>query len=188
MSYTCYQHGWSDEHLPCPQCQPHIVSTATTNTEHQSNHTPEQRGVDANYRANFLWGFSDDSIEMIGYEFANGKTEEYLKVCWDALLDKVKSTSEPLPSKGHEGEAERKAREIYDKCYHEIEEATAGLFEEDVPYIEARKKAAKATALICVDREIDLVDRLLNSRLNNDFDLLAERGELYKVRTIIVNL
>lgn len=45
---------------------------------------------EGNYRANFLFGFDDESIESLGYEFANGKTEEYLKECWDALLDKIK--------------------------------------------------------------------------------------------------
>lgn len=89
----------------CPQCQPHIVSTATTNTEPHTKHTTgEQQGKDASYRANFLWGFPEESIEALGYEFANGKTEEYLKECWAALIDKIKST--PLPSKGQEGEAE----------------------------------------------------------------------------------
>ena len=42
------------------------------------------------YKANFLWGFNDDSIESIGYEFANAKTEEYQKECWNELLMRVR--------------------------------------------------------------------------------------------------
>jgi hypothetical protein len=37
------------------------------------------------YSANFLFGFDDNSIESIGYEFANAKTEEYQKECWEAI-------------------------------------------------------------------------------------------------------
>lgn len=47
------------------------------------------------YNANFLWGFGDDSIEALGYEFANAKTENYQKACWGDLIQKIKeSTSE----------------------------------------------------------------------------------------------
>lgn len=53
------------------------------------------------YNANFLWGFPDNSIEAIGYEFANAKTEGYQKECWDELIRKVKenSSSAPQPQK-----------------------------------------------------------------------------------------
>ena len=43
-----------------------------------------------NYSANFLCGFPDDSIESLGYEFANAKTEAYQKECWDALMKKIR--------------------------------------------------------------------------------------------------
>ena len=42
------------------------------------------------YKANFLWGNPDDSIEAMGYEFANAKTEAYQKECWDELLRRIK--------------------------------------------------------------------------------------------------
>lgn len=44
------------------------------------------------YSANFLWGFSDGSIEALGYEFANAKTEEYQKECWSALVEAIKQS------------------------------------------------------------------------------------------------
>jgi len=47
-----------------------------------------------------------------------------------------------------------KAKELVDKCYLQIEDATAGLFTEDVNYVAARKKAAKQCALIAVDEII----------------------------------
>lgn len=42
------------------------------------------------YKANFLWGFEDGTVEVLGYEFANAKTEEYRKACWDELVKKLK--------------------------------------------------------------------------------------------------
>lgn len=50
------------------------------------------------YTANFLWGFEDDSIEAIGYEFANAKTEEYQKECWLALIEKIKCSENTEPN------------------------------------------------------------------------------------------
>ena len=47
-----------------------------------------------------------------------------------------------------------KAKELFDKCYYKIEDATAGLFEEDVDYITARRLSAKQCALIAVDEII----------------------------------
>lgn len=48
--------------------------------------------MEKEYTANFLWGFPDDSIEAIGYEFANAKTEEYQKECWEELVKRIKET------------------------------------------------------------------------------------------------
>jgi len=42
---------------------------------------------------------------------------------------------------------EQKAKEIVEKHYCIIEDATAGLFEEDVEYVKARQTAAKACAI-----------------------------------------
>jgi len=44
------------------------------------------------YRANFLWGYGDDSIESLGYEFANAVTEEYQEACWKELKKSIKSS------------------------------------------------------------------------------------------------
>jgi len=41
------------------------------------------------YRANFLFPNEDDSIEMHGYEFCNGRTEDYRKLHWDAILEHI---------------------------------------------------------------------------------------------------
>lgn len=42
--------------------------------------------MDKQYSADFLFGFADDSIESLGYEFANAKTEAYQKECWEQLV------------------------------------------------------------------------------------------------------
>ena len=47
---------------------------------------------------------------------------------------------------------------------------------------------AKQCALICNQREIDVVERLLATRLNNDFDLMNERHDLRLLRTEIEKL
>lgn len=49
----------------------------------------EEKDNSQEYRANFLWGFEDDSIEVLGYEFANGKTEAYLKEVWEQLVQLI---------------------------------------------------------------------------------------------------
>ena len=43
------------------------------------------------YRAEFLWLPDDGSIEQAGYEFANGKTEEYIKQWWGFLLERIRA-------------------------------------------------------------------------------------------------
>ena len=50
------------------------------------------------YNANFLWGHDDNSIESLGYEFANAKTEEYQKECWEALKQAIKISCNPVLS------------------------------------------------------------------------------------------
>ena len=41
------------------------------------------------YRADFLWGKPDGSIEEAGYEFANARTLEYQKMWWDILVKRI---------------------------------------------------------------------------------------------------
>jgi len=41
------------------------------------------------YKANFLWPYEEDSIEALGYEFANVRTEEYQKECWKGITDNI---------------------------------------------------------------------------------------------------
>ena len=45
------------------------------------------------YRAEFLWGHEDGSIEAAGYEFANAGTEDYSKEWWDVLLERVRQAT-----------------------------------------------------------------------------------------------
>ena len=52
---------------------------------------------------------------------------------------------------------EQKAKEIVEKHYCIIEDATAGLFEEDVEYVKARQTAAKACAIEDVKSVIDVI-------------------------------
>ena len=47
--------------------------------------------------------------------------------------------------------AKEKAKELVLKMYDNVQDATAGMFEKDVPYVDARFKAAKGAALIAVD-------------------------------------
>lgn len=43
------------------------------------------------YRANFLWPHEAGSVEEAGYEFGNGKTQEYQKFWWETLLERAKA-------------------------------------------------------------------------------------------------
>jgi len=47
--------------------------------------------------------------------------------------------------------AKEKAKQLVDKCYYQIEDATAGMFEEGVDYVKARSIAAKQCALIACE-------------------------------------
>lgn len=47
------------------------------------------RAAEVKYQANFLWGFEDGSLESIGYEFCNAKTEEYCRMQWRFLKEKI---------------------------------------------------------------------------------------------------
>lgn len=41
------------------------------------------------YRADFLFGSADGSVEEAGYEFANARTEEYRRMWWAILLERA---------------------------------------------------------------------------------------------------
>lgn len=43
----------------------------------------------AEYKADFLWPYEIGSIEEAGYEFANARTEEYRKMWWKLLLERI---------------------------------------------------------------------------------------------------
>ena len=58
-----------------------------------------------------------------------------------------------------------KAKELFDKCYNKIEDATAGLFEDNVDYLTARRLSAKQCALIAVDEILEALN-LINERYN----------------------
>jgi len=65
----------------------HISAAKKVYSEHMKQNKNE-------YKANFLFGFEDDSVEALGYEFANAKTEEYQKECWNALVEKIKESDQ----------------------------------------------------------------------------------------------
>lgn len=44
-------------------------------------------------KADFLWPNDNDSIEELGYEFANAKTEGYRKTVWLMLVKKIRETT-----------------------------------------------------------------------------------------------
>lgn len=77
-------------------------------------------------------------------------------------------------------EVEGKAKELHHKFYR------VDMMNEDLLHMDWEQ--AKQCALISNQREIDLINRLLTTGLNNDFDLLRERGELMDVRTAINQL
>ena len=52
---------------------------------------------------------------------------------------------------------QKKSKEIVNKHYLIIEDATAGLFEEDVEYVKARQTAAKACAIEEVKAVINVI-------------------------------
>ena len=57
-------------------------------------------------RAPFLLGFPDDSIEFAGYEFANGKTHEYVAEWWTEMLTRISNAEiERLRAKVAAGDA-----------------------------------------------------------------------------------
>ena len=43
------------------------------------------------YRANFLWPHTEDSLEEAGFEFANGRSENYQKYWWKLLIDRARA-------------------------------------------------------------------------------------------------
>ena len=45
--------------------------------------------VNDDYRADFLWPFSEGSVEEAGYEFVNAKTKEYIHEWWKVLLERA---------------------------------------------------------------------------------------------------
>ena len=45
--------------------------------------------TESKYKAEFLWPHEDGSIEEAGYEFANGKSEDYVKKWWEILLERA---------------------------------------------------------------------------------------------------
>lgn len=50
------------------------------------------------------------------------------------------------------------ANELFLQMYDNVQDTTAGMFEEDVPYIDIRFRAAKGAALIAVDEILIAID------------------------------
>lgn len=79
-------------------------------------------------------------------------------------------------------EADIKAKAIVEKFYSmpiDVDNGEFGI---------STYSQAKQCAVISIDREIELITRLLATGLNNDFDLMRERGELKAVKQSIQNL
>ena len=63
--------------------------------------------TDEECQANFLWPHEDGSIEQAGYEFANGRSEEWQQEWWATLQARIIASHAPsvdvpkLPWKGH---------------------------------------------------------------------------------------
>jgi len=49
------------------------------------------------YKADFLWPYDDDSIESLGYNFANCKTEEMRKEYWKEILNRINKEAKEVP-------------------------------------------------------------------------------------------
>jgi hypothetical protein len=57
-----------------------------------SRHDPEEvKQANIEYKANFLWPYTDGTLENYLYEFANAGTEEYRKIMYDAIKSKFDS-------------------------------------------------------------------------------------------------
>ena len=56
------------------------------NENYEKNKNTSQK----EYKADFLCPYEEGSIEELGYEFANSKTEEYRKEIWGELIKRVK--------------------------------------------------------------------------------------------------
>jgi hypothetical protein len=50
------------------------------------------------YKADFLWPHQDGSLEQLGYEFANAKTEKYRREIWVELISRIKGDGNPVAS------------------------------------------------------------------------------------------
>lgn len=91
------------------------------------------------YRANFLFGFDDDSIESLGYELANGKTEAYLKEVWQELVDKIKN---PSPPTTQDGDKDVKGKIFLDVLVENYQAQIAGFYNDDKTDAERAKRNA----------------------------------------------
>jgi hypothetical protein len=85
-------------------------------------------------RANFLWPHEDGSIEEAGYEFANGKTGDYLKEWWDILKKRIRE----LPAQAELLEACKVMLESHFNLYKKV------FGEKSDPEIDVVRKQLKA--------------------------------------------
>jgi hypothetical protein len=68
-----------------------LSEASTKNTELRDQMGMMRKEVDA-YRADFLFGYDEGSVEESGYEFINCKTEECRKLWWDIMCTRMAST------------------------------------------------------------------------------------------------
>lgn len=81
------------------------------------------------YRANFLWPPEDDSIEQIGYEFANGKTDEYQKQSWELLVNAIREKAK--------SDIIKRLSEV--KTYNEIANSTIDMCISQIEFLDKEK-------------------------------------------------
>lgn len=77
--------------------------------------------------------------------------------------------------------AEIHAKEMFLKMHGKIEDITAGMFEEDIPYLDLRYRAAKECCIIAVDEMIKEMTDLYKSHNSIDnFNRLSSWFEVKK--------
>lgn len=84
MAYCTNHHRYHDWIEVCPECR----------SERALGGVAADCSPPPAYKADFLWGFDEGSIEEAGYEFANAINEEYRKVWWENLKDRIRAEND----------------------------------------------------------------------------------------------
>ena len=125
------------------------------------------------HKANFLWPHNDESIEALGYEFANAKTEEYREEMWKGIMSEIES----LRKRVKELEEEVKAYRDFDKFQEPEWVKENESLRKRVKELEAELKERQEAfdrASCCVVEE-----RLVNERLEKKLEIARDALEDY---------